>query len=231
MGLVRTLYEVLHEVIFASLKKWLCQGWNTCKNDKEPVPRLKAKEIGGGSVSLFLQIWEECTHTRASSGDEPVGIKMRTADCGLRTTDCTQSAGYKTRTRYKMRTRDYNPGQNYLRKFSPTCPLSYATKLFQNDAFVERKPLPPIQCCFPQTSRDQALFWIHNNIAFRGRGRGKNRYSYENAVQVYNFFNSFFQDCTDWTEYKTRTRYKTRTTDCVFKTALERLLRETGQAD
>ena len=50
---------------------------------------------------------------------------------------------------------------------------------FQNDAFAERKPLPPIQCCFPQTPRDQAFFWIHNNIAFRGRGRGKNRYRYD----------------------------------------------------
>ena len=50
---------------------------------------------------------------------------------------------------------------------------------FQNDAFAERKPLPPIQCCFPQTPRDQAFFWMHNNIAFRGRGRGKNRYSYD----------------------------------------------------
>ena len=50
---------------------------------------------------------------------------------------------------------------------------------FQNDAFAERKPLPPIQCCFLQTPRDQAFFWIHNNIAFRGRGRGNNRYSYD----------------------------------------------------
>ena len=50
---------------------------------------------------------------------------------------------------------------------------------FQNDAFAERKPLPPIQCCFPQTPRDQAFFWIHNNIAFRGGRRGKNRYSYD----------------------------------------------------
>ena len=41
---------------------------------------------------------------------------------------------------------------------------------FQNDAFAERKPLPPIQCCFPQTPRDQAFFWIHKNIAFRGGG-------------------------------------------------------------
>ena len=49
---------------------------------------------------------------------------------------------------------------------------------FQNDAFGERKPLPPIQCCFLPTPRDQAFFWIHN-ITFRGRGRGKNRYGYD----------------------------------------------------
>ena len=62
----------------------------------------------------------------------------------------------------------------------------------------KKKTLPPIQCCFPQTPRDQAFLWIHNNIAFRGRGRGKNRYSYDvskNAVQVYNLPNSFVQDC------------------------------------
>ena len=44
---------------------------------------------------------------------------------------------------------------------------------FQNDAFAERKPLPPIQCCFPQTPRDQAFFWIHNNIASGEVGEGR----------------------------------------------------------
>ena len=53
---------------------------------------------------------------------------------------------------------------------------------FQNNAFGDRYPLPPIQYCFPQTPRDRAFFWIHNNIAFRGRGRGKNRYSYDVAT-------------------------------------------------
>ena len=51
----------------------------------------------------------------------------------------------------------------------------------------------------PQMPRNQAFFWIHNNTAFRGRGRGKNRYSYDvkkNVVQVYNFLNSFVQDCS-----------------------------------
>ena len=66
----------------------------------------------------------------------------------------------------------YNPRQNYLRKFPPSCPLSYATKLFPKRRLWGKKTLPPIQCCFPQTPRDQAFFWIHNNIAFRERGEG-----------------------------------------------------------
>ena len=28
---------------------------------------------------------------------------------------------------------------------------------FQNDAIAERNPLPPVQCCFLQTPRDQAF--------------------------------------------------------------------------
>ena len=66
-----------------------------------------------------------------------------------------------------------------LEKVFPSCPLSYATKLFPERCIAERKPLPLIQCCFLQTPRDQAFFWIRNNIAFRGRGRGKNWYSYD----------------------------------------------------
>ena len=52
----------------------------------------------------------------------------------------------------------YNLGQNYLRKFSHQVHFSTQQNYFQNDAFAERKPLPPIQCCFPQTPRDQAFF-------------------------------------------------------------------------
>ena len=196
---------------------------------RNPSQDWKQKKLGGKSVSLFLQIWEECTHTRASSGDEPVGIKKRTADCGQRTVRRAQGIKHGLGTKWGLETTI--PDKTTWESFPHHVHFPTQQNYFQNDAFAERKPLPPIQCCFPQTSRDQAFFWIHNNIAFGGRGRGKNRYSYENAVQVYNFFNSFVQDCTDWTEYKTRTRYKTRTTDCVYKTALERLLRETGQAD
>ena len=191
-----------------------------------PSQDWKQKKLGRKSVSLFLQIWEECTHTRASSGDEPVGIKKRTADCGQRTVRRAQGIKHGLGTKWGLETTI--PDKTTWESFPHHVHFPTQQNYFQNDAFVERKPLPPIQCCFPQTSGDQAFFWIHNNIAFRRRGRGKNPYSHENAVQVYNFLNSFVQDFTDWTEYKTRTRYKTRTTDCVYKTALGRLLRETG---
>ena len=39
--------------------------------------------------------------------------------------------------------RGYNPGQNYLRKFSPSCPLSYATKLFPKRRLCGKKTPSP----------------------------------------------------------------------------------------
>ena len=41
----------------------------------------------------------------------------------------------------------YNLGQNYLRKFSHQVHFSTQQNYFQNDAFAERKPLSPCQCC------------------------------------------------------------------------------------
>ena len=52
----------------------------------------------------------------------------------------------------------YNPGQNYLRKFSHHVHFPTQQNYFPNDAFAERNPLPPIQCCFLETPRDQAFF-------------------------------------------------------------------------
>ena len=135
---------------------------------RNPSQDWKQKKLGGKSVSLFLQIWEECTHTRASSGDEPVGIKKE--DCGLRTTDCTQSAEYKTRTRYKMRTRDYNPGQNYLRKFSPSCPLSYATKLFPKRRLCGKKTPSPNSMLLPTNAQGSGFLLNTQQHCFQGKG-------------------------------------------------------------
>ena len=60
-------------------------------------------------------------------------------------------------------------------------------------------PLPPGQCCFLQMSKDQGCFRTHNNIASKGRGEGRTRYSEDvrkNALRMYHFLNSFVQDCS-----------------------------------
>ena len=66
----------------------------------------------------------------------------------------------------------YNPGQNYLRICTPPCTLSNATTRFA----VPNRP-PPGQCCFLQMSKDQGCFRTHHNIASKGRGEGRTRYS------------------------------------------------------
>ena len=71
------------------------------------------------------------------------------------------------------------PDKTTWESFHHHVPFPTQQNYFQNDAFVEWKPLPPIRCCFLQTPREQVFFWIHNNIAFRGTGRGKNRYGYD----------------------------------------------------
>ena len=188
---MRTLYEVLHEVIFASLKKWLCQGWNTCKNDKEPVPRLKAKEIGGGGeISLSLSSDLRGVHPHASVERWWTG-RYKKEDCGLRTTDCTQSAGYKTRTRYKMRTRDYNPGQNYLRKFSPSCPLSYATKLFPKRRLCGKKTPSPNSMLLPTNAQGSGFLLNTQQHCFQGKGEREEPVQLRKCCPSIQFFQQF----------------------------------------
>ena len=81
---------------------------------------------------------------------------------------------------FSYRSKPYSVTATILDKTTwESFPYHVQQNYFQNDAFAERKPLPPIQCCFLQTPRDQAFFWIDDNIAFKGRGRGKNRYSYD----------------------------------------------------
>ena len=60
-------------------------------------------------------------------------------------------------------------------------------------------PLPSGQCCFLQMSKDQGCFRTHNNIASKGRGEGRTRYSEDvrkNALRMWHFLNSFVQDCS-----------------------------------
>ena len=65
------------------------------------------------------------------------------------------------------------PDKTTWESFHHHVPFPTQQNYFQNDAFAEWKPLPPIRCCFLQTPRDQVFFWIHNNIAFRGTGEGR----------------------------------------------------------
>ena len=60
-------------------------------------------------------------------------------------------------------------------------------------------PLPPGQCCFLQMSKDQGCFRTHNNIASKGRGEGRTRYSEnvrKNGLRMWHFLNSFVEDCS-----------------------------------
>ena len=60
-------------------------------------------------------------------------------------------------------------------------------------------PLPPCQCCFLQMFKDQGCFRTHNNIASKGRGEGRTRYSEDdrkNALRMWHFLNSFVLDCS-----------------------------------
>ena len=44
---------------------------------------------------------------------------------------------------------------------------------FQNDAIAERNPLPPVQCCFLQTPRDQAFFEYTTTLLSGEGGEGR----------------------------------------------------------
>ena len=46
----------------------------------------------------------------------------------------------------------YNPRQNYLRKFSPSCPLSYTTKLFPKQHLCASFKCPGFRLSFEYTT-------------------------------------------------------------------------------
>ena len=91
----------------------------------------------------------------------------------------------------------YNPGQNYLRKFSPSCPLSYATKLFPKRRLCGKKTPSPNSMLLP-TKAQGSGFLLNTQHCFQGKGEREEPVQLrclENAVQVYNFLNSFVHDC------------------------------------
>ena len=49
-------------------------------------------------------------------------------------------------------------------------PLLRNKTISKNNCSAETNLLPPVQCCFLQTPRDQAFFRRHNNVVSSGRG-------------------------------------------------------------
>ena len=64
---------------------------------------------------------------------------------------------------------------------------------FQNDAIAERNPLPPVQCCFIQTPRDQAFFEYTTTLLSGegGEGRTGTARMFRKMLPMYTIFSQF----------------------------------------
>ena len=63
-----------------------------------------------------------------------------------------------------------NPGQNYLRKFSPSRPLSYATKLFPKRRLCGKKTPSPNPMLLPTNAQGSGFFLNTQQHCFQGKG-------------------------------------------------------------
>ena len=72
----------------------------------------------------------------------------------------------------KLRLTDnsYNPGQNYLRKFSPSCPLSYARKLFPKRRLCGKKTPSPNSMLLPTNAQGSGFLLNTQQHCFQGKG-------------------------------------------------------------
>ena len=64
----------------------------------------------------------------------------------------------------------YNPGQNYLRKFFPSCPLSYATKLFSKQCLCGKKTPSPNSMLLPTNAQGSGFLLNTQQHCFQGKG-------------------------------------------------------------
>ena len=64
----------------------------------------------------------------------------------------------------------YNPGQNYLRKVSPSCPLSYATKLFPKRRLCGKKTPSPDSMLLPKNAQGSGFLLNTQQHCFQGKG-------------------------------------------------------------
>ena len=63
-----------------------------------------------------------------------------------------------------------NPGQNYLRKFSPSCPLSYATKLFPKRRLCGKETPSPDLMLLPKNAQGSGFLLNTQQHCFQGKG-------------------------------------------------------------
>ena len=66
--------------------------------------------------------------------------------------------------------RSYNPRQNYLRKFCPSCPLSYATTLFLKWQFCGKKSPSPSWMFLPTNAQGWGFLLNTRRHCFLGKG-------------------------------------------------------------
>ena len=95
-------------------------------------------------------------------------------------------------------TQTYNPGQNYLRKFSPSCPLSYATKLFPKWRLCGKKTPSPNSMLLPTNAQGSGFLLNTQQHCFQGKGEREEPVQLqclEKCRPSIHFLNSFVQDC------------------------------------
>ena len=95
----------------------------------------------------------------------------------------------------------HNPGQNYLRKFSPSCPLSYGTKLFPKWRLCGKKTPSPDSMLLPQNAQGSGFLLNTQQHCFQGKGEREEPVQLrflEKCCPSIQFFQQFcprLQDC------------------------------------
>ena len=75
-----------------------------------------------------------------------------------------------TKTVISLWLRGYNPRQHYLRKFSPSCPLSYTTKLFPKRRLCGKKTPSPNSMLLPTNAQGSGFLLNTQQHCFQGKG-------------------------------------------------------------
>ena len=113
----------------------------------------------------------------------------------------------------------YNPGQNYLRKFSPSCPLSYATKLFLKRRLCGKKTPSPNSMLLPTNAQGSGFLLNTQQHCFQGKGYRYGR-CFEKCSPSMQFSQRFVQDCSTSVTFRsarTRIQYKIHQHTYVLK--------------